>query len=458
MENIKLFLETTTIHGFQYISTTKKYVRILWILVVITGFIGAGMLISQSFDSWADSPEKTTIRTLPIQEVRFPKVTVCPPKNTFTNLNYDLMKAPDIQIEKDIWDDDYHDELINNFGKHFQQKCYEKALYDINLFKENNKYKNWYSGVSKLPIAFMKDHVVIEYETIETYAKSGEISTPHFGEQFDMDNFELEALYKITITILNYANLTLQFSYDLEGQFESIKYQSISHDISNEMFDSNETEYEINEVTQYSGKTLHILFNRNFHTDSYADWVNKRPTGFRVKWNNPYDYEHELDMFQKDYNDIFIIFVNLIRNSTLTNEEIMDIVRQKKLKRIESLTGTDGRYGTDGSWLDWSDLLREIFLDVVKSFDPSIKSLARADQNVYDNGVTDDTLKTAVEMFVYLIAPYEKDSYWIYWWSEYRTWLEDISLRRLIGRNQFKASFMKTPADFVTVGYCDLMS
>ena len=32
----------------------------------------------------------TTIETLPISELKFPKVTVCPPKNTFTDLNYDL--------------------------------------------------------------------------------------------------------------------------------------------------------------------------------------------------------------------------------------------------------------------------------------------------------------------------------------------------------------------------------
>ena len=46
------------------------------------------MIISKSFDEWVNHPITTTIETLPISEVRFPKITVCPPKNTFTNLNY----------------------------------------------------------------------------------------------------------------------------------------------------------------------------------------------------------------------------------------------------------------------------------------------------------------------------------------------------------------------------------
>ena len=88
MESIRNFLESSTIHGLSYISTTRKYVRVFWILVVIGGFSGAGVLIFTAFQSWADSPVKTTIETHPISEITFPKVTVCPPKNTFTNLNY----------------------------------------------------------------------------------------------------------------------------------------------------------------------------------------------------------------------------------------------------------------------------------------------------------------------------------------------------------------------------------
>ena len=99
MEEVRSFLESSTIHGLAYISLTRRSVRVFWILVVIAGFIGAGVLIFQSFHSWEASPEKTTIRTMSIQDVKFPKVTVCPPRDTYTNLNYDLMIAPDIKLD-----------------------------------------------------------------------------------------------------------------------------------------------------------------------------------------------------------------------------------------------------------------------------------------------------------------------------------------------------------------------
>merc|ERR1711893_520591 len=98
MEGVNTFLESSTIHGLTYISTTRKYTRLFWILVVLTGFFGASLLIKESFDSWSESPVKTTIETLPISEIKFPKLTVCPPKNTYTDLNYDLMLAENVTL------------------------------------------------------------------------------------------------------------------------------------------------------------------------------------------------------------------------------------------------------------------------------------------------------------------------------------------------------------------------
>ena len=93
MEGVRLFLESSSIHGLSYISSTRKYLRLFWILIVTIGFGCAANLIFASFKSWAISPVSTTIETLPLSEMKLPKVTVCPPKNTFTDLNYDLMLA-----------------------------------------------------------------------------------------------------------------------------------------------------------------------------------------------------------------------------------------------------------------------------------------------------------------------------------------------------------------------------
>ena len=108
MEGIRNFLESSTIHGLTYIATTRKFARQFWIGVVFTGFTGALFLINASFQDWADNPVKTTIETLPIKDIRYPKVTVCPPKNTFTNLNYDLLMTSNMSL-----DDETRKDLAN---------------------------------------------------------------------------------------------------------------------------------------------------------------------------------------------------------------------------------------------------------------------------------------------------------------------------------------------------------
>ena len=64
--------------------------------MVTAGFTGAGVMIYHSFQDWNDSPVKTTIETRPIAEITFPKVTVCPPRNTNTDLNHGLLIAANI--------------------------------------------------------------------------------------------------------------------------------------------------------------------------------------------------------------------------------------------------------------------------------------------------------------------------------------------------------------------------
>ena len=143
MEGVRVFLESSTIHGLTYISTTRKYARLFWFSIVVTGFVGAGYLIRESFASWSESPIKTTIETLPISEIKFPKVTVCPPKNTFTDLNYDLMMSDNITLTEEM-----RDEMF----KYAVQVINEDSLSENNWTKlhENDRFYNWYHGYTKI--------------------------------------------------------------------------------------------------------------------------------------------------------------------------------------------------------------------------------------------------------------------------------------------------------------------
>ena len=99
MDGVKEFLESSTIHGLVYIASGRRLLRLLWLCVVISGFTGAVVIIYQSFSSWAVSPVSTTIETLPITELDFPSVTVCPPRNSFTSLNPDLVKVRNVTLD-----------------------------------------------------------------------------------------------------------------------------------------------------------------------------------------------------------------------------------------------------------------------------------------------------------------------------------------------------------------------
>ena len=47
---------------------------------------------------WQESPVSTTITTHPIDELRFPAVTVCPPRGLNTVINHALEKVKEINL------------------------------------------------------------------------------------------------------------------------------------------------------------------------------------------------------------------------------------------------------------------------------------------------------------------------------------------------------------------------
>ena len=96
------FLETSTIHGLQYISTENvKLSKFLWIFIVFCGFSVASFLISDSIKSWEESPVSTSVETHPISKVAFPEVTVCPPYGSNTALNHDIKSIKQSGLTKE---------------------------------------------------------------------------------------------------------------------------------------------------------------------------------------------------------------------------------------------------------------------------------------------------------------------------------------------------------------------
>ena len=213
MEHVKDFLDTTTIHGFSWISRAKRFSRYFWILVVFGGFSGAVYLIYTSFLNWEQSPISTTIETKPISAITFPNVTVCPPKNSFLNLNYDLMKAENLKIDENV-----RKELFNYTVEVIQEEFYEEIMKNLSKVNEENRYYNWYHGLTKLECPYHHEEYNRFNYMVHTYATSGNITTENFGTRFKAEEVESN----IYVNIYNYVpedvryNETFTYLYNID--------------------------------------------------------------------------------------------------------------------------------------------------------------------------------------------------------------------------------------------------
>ena len=424
MENIKLYLENSTIHGLSYIPSNRKLIRLFWITVVISGFTGAGVLINQSFNDWSNNPVTTTIETLPIADAAYPIIIVCPPKNTYLDLNYHFLKNKNI-TKAVSYDIQY--KILESFSQHFQQKDFELLHDEIKKFKEINKYWNWYLGLTKVP-SILSNY---EYDmtVVETFAPSGEISSPYFREEFNLDKFLLNKVYSMNLQnpYAEAANITFEIDHDVVENFECIE---LNHYCLESKKDKLRGTITIGPI-----QGLDLIFHRNFQKLSFTDWKKKRFTGLSVKW----DYVPNSDNSSilknynswNKYNKIFTIITNLVhRLPALSKEEFMHIARSIKSDwmNIDYILNPQlsFRYHSMDDLYD-----KRIWPRLGNKLNESFYSVP-SEPMYYKYEVADETLETAAEMMLYLLSP--QDKYWTDWYQTYDTWLrvKEISLRRLL--------------------------
>ena len=149
--------------------------KIIWALVVVCCFIGAGYLINKSYSDWSTSPIATTISTHGIADLDFPTLTVCPPKGSHTALNYDLMKAhKDSLTLKDR-------EFLKNYIFDIFIKLSHEDYIDIMLATANKaNVRQIYNGYQSFPRPDESNRIQIKVSN-----NYGQIQTP-FLNQTDM--------------------------------------------------------------------------------------------------------------------------------------------------------------------------------------------------------------------------------------------------------------------------------
>ena len=185
MEVFKEFLESSTIHGLVYISTSKsRLLRLLWTAIVLTAFSVALKLISNSYIDWSEDPVSTSVSTHPIEKLAFPNVTVCPPKGFNTALNYDLMKTKNISLSnatrKDLVDE-AKNALLNDSYIDFNKLMVAVA--------NPHNLRKMYNKLQSLPQPHGKDGF-----EVRMWSPSGNISTPWFGNK-EGNNFTWDPIF-----------------------------------------------------------------------------------------------------------------------------------------------------------------------------------------------------------------------------------------------------------------------
>ena len=209
MEVVRTFLDSSTIHGVEYILSTRKLARLFWIMVVTFSFTGALLLIKASFQTWAESPVKTTIKTLPISEITLPKLTVCPPKNTSTDMNYDIMMTENGTLTENM-----RNEMFN-FALTILHE--NNANGDTSPLIETDRYYNWYYGFTK--VHDISNHMALGLNVkIYTSATQGVVTTQYYGKPFQPDLVERKIYYRVSVypplSVINNENVTLHFKVD----------------------------------------------------------------------------------------------------------------------------------------------------------------------------------------------------------------------------------------------------
>ena len=149
-------------------------------LIVISGFIIAGFLITKSYDEWQSSPITTTITTHPLDNLDFPNVTVCPPKGSNTALNYDLMKVNDESFSNET-----RNQLKGFVWEKFVSDPHLVYVEEMLELVNPSSLKQIYDGYQSVPKPYGSSRgFQITFETL-----SGSLQTPRFGEPYKERDF-----------------------------------------------------------------------------------------------------------------------------------------------------------------------------------------------------------------------------------------------------------------------------
>ena len=336
MDSLRGFLESSTIHGLVYISTERKFSKLFWILIVILGFSYSGYLIKGSLSNWSESPIKTTIETKPISELTFPKVSVCPPKNTFTDLNYDLM-----MVENKTLANETKNEFVDIIMSELHDPGYNEYLRLTDSLEEDNRAYNLYNGYSNYMSTFFKDkELSIGFSTSSS---SGSVKTQYFGEEYDPDKITIDQalVYYFSIYIPPEARKNPDYTLTIDIDTINLNVSGNSYEEIS-LFNGSDIGFILDQGGVYNFTAHHgFLQLQLFRNVTKQDCENnkhlKSMPGFKAtwKWNKVIDYPPDyIIMIHNTFNSELRRMINIIEISNQSIADIWHIVKKAKLQYL----------------------------------------------------------------------------------------------------------------------------
>ena len=164
---------------------------------------------------WQENPIATSITTHPIDDLDFPNVTICPPKNSNTALYHDLVKAGNRSLSED------------------DRRTLRKTAYEIFIEATHKEYAKTMSatqhmgnldqvlkGFHSLPTAYNGANGLM----IRMWNLNGTITTPWFGgdyvEEYYQEDRDFLFVLELPDDIKNQVgsgSLIIELEVDLKG-------------------------------------------------------------------------------------------------------------------------------------------------------------------------------------------------------------------------------------------------
>ena len=403
--DISEYLENSTIHGLSHIAkTNRSLLRVIWIVVVSSGFSFAGYLIWQSVDNWNQNPVATTISTYPIEQVTFPKIYVCPPKHTYTNLNYDIVHTKNVSLSDEIIQ-----ELKDLVEFKIEEAEMEKIMFEIDSLYERNKYLNWYEGLTEIKLPEKNSYNGDNFQYLEFLSakNKGVVKSMSFNQQFQRDKmllFTNEIFYiKSNFTDLsNSKKFILELSVDLKETNGGVDKLTISHDPYGlaktiAIFSQTGQTSQTIEFSQNVNMTkVDLTYERILLPNQIDAWKSSRMTGFMLKWYYIDEKNNTIDVPQFTYpykdsqkNKIFKKLVDIL-SSSINKQLILDIVKDERVSLIRKNDKISCDY--------YNNLIEE---DEMENIMNTLSNKISIKQNFKKQKVDED-LKLSAETFFYL--------------------------------------------------------